>query len=103
MTVVVWWIITYYANGSASYRGERVALKNIRATARTGAKMRFVTLVFKGLGRSAIAYLGIPRETSRLPLPPRSVCLGSPLATCALPKGVCYLLTYYETSRLSSA
>ena len=28
------------------------------------------------------------------PLPPRSECLGFPLATCALPKGVCYLLTY---------
>ena len=23
-----------------------------------------------------------------------AVCLGTPLATCALPKGVCYLLTY---------
>ena len=28
------------------------------------------------------------------PPPPRFVCLGAPLATCALPKGVCYLLTY---------
>ena len=27
------------------------------------------------------------------PPPPRFVCLGAPLATCALPKGVCYLLT----------
>ena len=27
--------------------------------------------------------------------PPRFVCLGAPLATCALPKGVCYLLTTY--------
>ena len=30
------------------------------------------------------------------PPPPRFVCLGAPLATCALPKGVCYLLTYYS-------
>ena len=28
------------------------------------------------------------------PPPPRFVCLGAPLATCALPKGDCYLLTY---------
>ena len=26
--------------------------------------------------------------------PPRLVCLGTPLATCALPTGVFYLLTY---------
>ena len=32
--------------------------------------------------------------------PPRFVCLGAPLATCALPKGVCYLLTYNETARV---
>ena len=31
------------------------------------------------------------------PPPPRFVCLGAPLATCALPKGVCYLLTYLLT------
>ena len=29
------------------------------------------------------------------PLPPRSVCLGSPLATCALSKGVYYLTLPY--------
>ena len=28
------------------------------------------------------------------PLPPRFVCLGTPLATCALPKGVSFLVTY---------
>ena len=31
------------------------------------------------------------------PPPPRFVCMGAPLATCALPKGVCYLLTYLLT------
>ena len=35
------------------------------------------------------------------PPPPRFVCLGAPLATCALPKGVCYLLTYLIRSRAS--
>ena len=29
--------------------------------------------------------------------PPRLVCLGTPLATCALPTGVFYLLTYLLT------
>jgi hypothetical protein len=33
------------------------------------------------------------RHLTALP-PPRFVCLGAPLATCALPKGVTYLLTY---------
>ena len=31
--------------------------------------------------------------------PPRLVCLGTPLATCALPTGVFYLLTYLLDDR----
>ena len=30
--------------------------------------------------------------------PPRLVCLGTPLATCALPTGVFYLLTYFRSN-----
>ena len=33
------------------------------------------------------------------PPPPRFVCMGAPLATCALPKGVCYLLTHTQRRR----
>ena len=34
--------------------------------------------------------------------PPRLVCLGTPLATCALPTGVFYLLTYLLTPLLKT-
>ena len=33
--------------------------------------------------------------------PPRLVCLGTPLATCALPTGVFYLLTYLRVVNAS--
>ena len=42
-------------------------------------------------------------DTRRCPLTPRSVCLGVPLATCALPKGVRYLLTYLPLASLEPA
>ena len=41
---------------------------------------------------------GRRRRGGRRPLP-RFVCLGTPLATCALPLGVFYLLTYLLTTQ----
>ena len=36
------------------------------------------------------------------PPPPRFVCMGAPLATCALPKSVCYLLTHTQRRRTTA-
>ena len=80
-----------------------------RSSGRRGKEMRSSGARASETGRRPLLALRTARvliddfhRVRHLTLPPptpRSVCLGVPLATCALPKGVRYLLTYLRPQR----